>query len=78
MHQPVRDLFGQVPVTLPEIDAWLQAVPRIDPTSPRAANYVKWYAVADKIRAAKLAGMLDAILAREPPPDHWWRRFRWG
>lgn len=78
MHQPARDLFGQVPVSFAEIDQWLLAVPRIDPSSPRAANYVRFYDVPGKIAAAKLAGHFEAYTQRSPQPVHWWERFRWS
>lgn len=79
MRQPARDLFGEIPVTAVEVAAWLIAVPKIDPGSPRAAAYVRAYAVPEKIAAAKEAGTFEQITAlREPPPGHWWRRFRWG
>lgn len=73
------DLFGQVPVTVQDVESWLRAVPRIDPHSPRAAHYVRAYDVPAKIAAAKLAGTFESITApREPPPGHWWARFHWG
>ena len=56
MHQPVRDLFGEVPVTWPEINAWLEAVPGIPRDSWRAAPYIRGYNVAGKVAATKLAG----------------------
>lgn len=47
------DLFNEIPVSQPEIDAWLREVARLDPASPRSAWYVKAYNVPDKIRAEK-------------------------
>jgi len=74
-----RDLFGEVPVTTHDIDAWLQAVPRIAPGSPRAEHYVKAWGVVDKIKAAKLAGTFDAMTQRQSEPSpHWWARFSWA
>lgn len=61
------DLFGEIPVTLDELLAWMLAVPGIAPTSPRFAYYVRGYDVIDKIRAATLSGTFDEIVA-EPPP----------
>ena len=79
MRQPVRDLFGQVPITHQDVAAWLLAVPRMDPDSPRAAWYIRAYSVTDKIAAAKLAGTFELVTApRDPPAGHWWARFRWG
>ena len=68
MHQPARDLFGQVPITLQDVRAWLIAVPRIDPDSPRAARYFTSYNVTQKIAAAKIAGTFEqAVHNREQP-----------
>lgn len=75
-----QDLFGEVPVTRDEVRAWLLAVPRIDPDTERAAWYVEHWDVPGKVRAAKLAGTLDQILARAQPPaasPAWLRRFTW-
>ncbi len=73
------DLFGEVPVTLQDVRAWLLAVPRIDPDGPRAARYVRDYDVPGKIRAFKLRGEFDQVTAPRPAPSgHWWLRFRWG
>ena len=78
MYQPAHDLFGEVVVTQAAVRAWLVAVPRIDPDSPRAGHYVRGYDVVGKIRAAKARGLFDAVTApRDPPPGHWWLRFRW-
>ena len=74
------DLFGEVAVTADDVRAWLRAVPRLDPDSPRARWYVDAYDVPAKIRAAKLAGTFESITAPcsfEPAP-FWWQRFRWG
>ncbi len=57
------DMFGQVPVSRPDVYAWLLAVPDIDPGSCRAASYAEGYGVLDKIIAAKLAGTFDEIVA---------------
>ena len=61
-----------------EIDLWLTTVPRIDPSSPRAARYIQCYDVAGKIAAAKLGGHFEAYTQRTPQPGHWWERFFWG
>ncbi len=63
----VRDLFGMMPVTMDDVEAWLLAVPGIDPGSPRAAWYTRAYDVPGKIERAKLAGLFDEIVTREPP-----------
>jgi hypothetical protein len=41
MRPRLRDLFGEIPVYTYEIDAWLLAVPRMQPDSPRAATYIR-------------------------------------
>jgi len=70
MRPEARDLFGEIPVTLADVLAWMLAVPGIAPSSPRFGYYVRWYDVVGKIRAAKLAGRFDAIISstHEPPP----------
>ena len=50
---------------------------RLDPDSPRAANYVKNNQVADKIKAAKLPGDFEAITVPPDMPAYWLRRFAW-
>lgn len=59
----MRDLFGQIPVLLSEIEAWLSIVPRL-PYNHRARRgaYVKDWRVVEKIQQAKLSGRLPAIL----------------
>lgn len=81
MSPHVYDLFGEIIITHQDISAWLQAVPRIDPQSPRAAHYVRSYAVVDKIGAAKLSGRFDAIVAPRIIEVHsavWWDRMCWA
>lgn len=55
---PALDLFGEVPVTWPEVWDWLEAVPRIPRDSPRAAHYVEAYGVVGKIQAKKLGSAI--------------------
>lgn len=64
MTENKTDLFGEVVVTWDDVRLWLAAVPRIDPDSPRAANYFTGWNVPAKIRAAKLAGTFEAITQR--------------
>ncbi len=77
MHQAPEDLFGEVPITHADIAAWLQAVPRIKPDSPRAAWYVKAYSVTEKVRAAKLSGTFEQLTQARELPAYWWHRFNW-
>jgi hypothetical protein len=53
--QDQQDLFGQVPVTWPEVVDWVARVAGITPDSPRFIPYVTLWSVPDKIRAAKIA-----------------------
>lgn len=62
-----HDLFGEVPVTRAELDQWCRVVGGFDPSSWRAAWYAENYRVADKIRAAKVAGTLPEILEAATP-----------
>ena len=61
------DLFGQVPVTVPECLAWVEAVaPRWAGSSPeKLARYITTWDVPRKVAEAKRRGILDAILAGE-------------
>ncbi|MDN3921498.1 hypothetical protein [Roseateles violae] len=79
MRPYVLDLFGEVPVYHHDIDAWLRAVPRIEPGTRRAAHYVEAWSVVEKIKAAKLAGRFDEIVDQvEAPSPFWWTRFSWA
>lgn len=62
--RPARpDLFGGFAVTPADVDAWLRAVPRIDPLSPRARAYVENYNVVGKIIEAKRRGEFMRLIA---------------
>lgn len=57
---PALDLFGEVPVTLPELEIWVAVIaPRISPR--RVERYIHDYDVANKIRRWKIEGQFDAI-----------------
>lgn len=75
MREQITDLFGEIPVTVPEVRAWLEAVPQIDPDGPRAAEYVRLWNVPDKIRAAKAAGWWHEL---QHPPSKTPRPVRLG
>ena len=78
MQPSVYDLFGEVPVYTYDIDAWLRAVPRMNPDSPRAPQYVKGWDVVNKIKRFKAEGRFEeAIEVHEFPQTNWWRRFSW-
>jgi hypothetical protein len=58
-----HDLFGQVPVSWSEVDAWILAVAGLAPDDWRAAYYRQHWRVAEKVAAAKAAGTYDAAIA---------------
>jgi hypothetical protein len=59
------DLFGEVAVSLREIQLWLYKVPRMPHGSTRRDWYVHGWNVISKIKRAKLAGELDAVFGDE-------------
>lgn len=65
MRPSLLDLFGEIPVTLDDVLAWMLAVPGIPPDSPRFARYVLTYDVPAKIRQAKASGDFERAIA--PP-----------
>lgn len=77
MHQPIFDLFGQVIITHDEINAWLEAVPRLKPGTARAAWYVRAYDVPGKIAREKIAGTFEQLVKAREPAAWWWHRFAW-
>lgn len=50
------DLFGEVPVTLADLDAWCDHLGKYWPCEWRKEWYIKCWNVADKVRGAKLDG----------------------
>ena len=60
----VRDLFGQVPIALREIELWVFKVPRMAHYERRAA-YIHNWRVVEKIEAAKLGGRLHEAIPDE-------------
>lgn len=65
------DLFGEIPVTEDDIYAWVAAVaPRWLAPERSFRLYVKSWNVADKVRAAKLAGTFDRVIDRPTPAYH--------
>jgi hypothetical protein len=64
------DLFGEIPVTLEEVEHWLRTVPMLDPTTARAHTYAVAYDVIEKIRAAKVRGHWPRHFSKAdtPPP----------
>lgn len=70
LQQPTLDLFGEVPITVDDLEAWVAAVSPVHFTDRLFSNYVKRYNVAGKIRTAKLRGEFDAITATPRPLYH--------
>lgn len=69
-YQPRNDqaeAFGEIPVSEYDIAAWLLAVPRIAPGSPRAQRYIAGWNVPEKIRAAKRAREFEAMVRGVTP-----------
>lgn len=58
------DLFGEIPVTWPEIWDWVESVAKIPRTSWRARYYAEHWNVPEKIRAEKLRSARLAAKAR--------------
>lgn len=50
------DLFGEIPVTLADLDAWCDQIGKHWPCEWRKDWYIQNWNVADKVRAAKLSG----------------------
>lgn len=70
LRQPARDLFGEVPVTEDDLEAWVAAMSPVHLTERLFSHYVRRYNVADKIRAAKLRGEFEALTAERREPYH--------
>jgi hypothetical protein len=59
------DLFGEVAVSLREIQLWLYKVPRMPHGSTRRDWYVRGWNVVSKIKRAKLRGELADVFGDE-------------
>jgi hypothetical protein len=55
------DLFGEIPVTLEEIEIWMDVVPALPRDSWRRAHYAAGWNVAEKVRSWKAAGRWGEI-----------------
>ena len=59
----MRDLFGEVVVTLDDLDAWVAALaPGFASSDRRRAHYIRAYDVASKVRYAKLTGTFESTI----------------
>lgn len=57
------DLFGQVVVSYDDLEIWVSSVaPGFAASAARRAWYIDHWHVADKVRAAKLAGTFDLTI----------------
>lgn len=59
------DLFGEISVSLREVQLWLFKVPRLPHHATRREAYVRGWNVISKIQRAKEAGELAAIFGDE-------------
>lgn len=59
----MRDLFGQIPVLVSEVSAWITLIPRL-PHNHRfqRGHYAKHWNVVEKIQQAKLSGSFPEIM----------------
>lgn len=56
------DLFGEVVITLDDVELWLDAVPQLARDSPRRKYYAMHYDLSNKIRKSKLDGEFDLLI----------------
>lgn len=71
LRPPLRDLFGEIPITRREMRLWLWSVPAwfsIQSRASRGTAYLRDYRVAEKIARAKADGRLEAIFGDESCP----------
>ena len=61
----MRDLFGEVPVTIRDVELWLDRIVNFRGSALRVAYYVLNWNVVDKIRAAKLDGSWQGLLEHD-------------
>jgi hypothetical protein len=70
MQQSPIDLFGEVIVTMDDLYNWVAAVSPVHLSERGFDLYVHRWNVAGKVRAAKLAGHFDTIIAQRRSPYH--------
>lgn len=61
----MRDLFGEIAVSVREVELWLFKVPKLPHYATRRAWYVNGYNVISKIQRAKQRGELAAVFGDE-------------
>ena len=66
----MRDLFGEIPVSIRDVELWLDLIVNFRGSALRVGYYVLNCNVVDKIRAAKLdgswTGLIDDDVAYRP------------
>ncbi len=72
LRQPVRDLFGEIPVTEDDLYDWVASIAPLHLSKRSFANYVRGYDVANKVRWAKEQGRFEGI--KETPRQPWHAR----
>ena len=74
------DLFGEVAITLRDVEMWLDRVIGYDGSPLRAGQYVRTRYVVESVRAAKIDGSFDQLLYddeyRRLDVSFWERRIR--
>jgi hypothetical protein len=60
------DLFGEIPVTWADVDAWCIAVAGLTPDSWRRPYYISHWNVVQKIQQAKESGVFETITSQLP------------
>lgn len=71
LRPPLRDLFGEIPITERDLRLWLWSVPvwfNRHSRPARAAEYLRGYHVAEKIAREKAADRLQSIFGDETCP----------
>lgn len=71
LRPPVRDLFGEVPISRREMMLWMWKVPvwmTRHSSEHRIQSYLRGWNVAYKVARAKLTGALEQILGDEACP----------
>ena len=58
----MRDLFGEVPVSIRDVELWLDRIVNFRGGALRVGYYVLNWNVVEKIRAAKLAGTWEGLI----------------
>ncbi len=72
LRPPLRDLFGEIPITGREMRLWLWSVPvwfSAQSRPDRGTAYLRQYRVAEKIARAKADGTLESIFGDESCPQ---------